>query len=97
MGQLAHGLGLCLLVQAHSVGLDNRNWRYAELTVVKANPSLLVAVLEDHTKPGSANVVNKLVAIDTTSQSVTTVAEGADFYSSPFISPNGKKISWIQW
>ena len=76
---------------------ENINWRYADLAVVKARPNTLVAVLEDHTKPKPADVVNKLVSIDTISRTVTTIADGADFYTFPCISPNGKKICWIQW
>ncbi|KAF8589761.1 alpha/beta-hydrolase [Ramaria rubella] len=76
---------------------ENENWRYAELTVVKAKATLLIAVLEDHTKPEPVNVVNKLVVIDVVSQAVKTLVEGADFYSFPVISPNGKKLAWLQW
>ncbi|KAF8589756.1 hypothetical protein K439DRAFT_1612554 [Ramaria rubella] len=62
----------------------------AELTAVKAKPTLLIAVLEDHTKQEPVNVVNKLVV-------VRMLVEGADIYSSPVISPNGKKLAWLQW
>ena len=67
------------------------------MAIVKARPNTLVAVLEDHTKKNPADVVNKLVSIDTISHTVTTIAHGADFYSFPSISPNGKMICWIQW
>jgi hypothetical protein len=54
-------------------------------------------VLEDHTKPEPANVVNTLVTVNTKNKSVTPLVQGADFYSSPLISPNGKYISFCQW
>jgi hypothetical protein len=65
--------------------------------VFPTKPNTLIAVLEDHTKPDPSTVVNKLVAIDTISQAVETIAEGADFYSSPGFSPDGSRMSWIQW
>ncbi|KIJ37734.1 hypothetical protein M422DRAFT_33621 [Sphaerobolus stellatus SS14] len=76
---------------------ENENWRYADLTVIQQDPTLLLAVLEDHTKPEPANVINKLVAIEAQSQTVTPFAEGADYYAFPTVSPNKKKVAWIQW
>ncbi|KAF8521419.1 alpha/beta-hydrolase [Hysterangium stoloniferum] len=76
---------------------DNKNLRYADITALKDVPTVLLAILEDHIQPEPANVVNKLVAIDTNSQLITTIAEGADFYAFPVVSPNGRKIAWIQW
>lgn len=84
-------------LMSHDIRVDNPNFRYAELTVVPEQPHILIAVLEDHTHPEPANVVNKLVAINTTDQSIQTIAEGADFYAFPRLSPDGTKLLWIEW
>ncbi|HEX7029744.1 MAG TPA: prolyl oligopeptidase family serine peptidase, partial [Gammaproteobacteria bacterium] len=54
----------------------------------------LLAVCEDHafTEPRTT-----LVAVDCTDGAVTTLREGCDFYSSPRLSPNGKRIAWLEW
>ncbi|KAG9125844.1 hypothetical protein FRC07_005967 [Ceratobasidium sp. 392] len=54
-------------------------------------------VLEDHTKPAPHDVVNTLVVIDTNAQTVTNIAEGADFYAFGRFSPDGRKLAWVQW
>jgi dipeptidyl aminopeptidase/acylaminoacyl peptidase len=58
---------------------------------------LLVAVREDHAKPAPADVVNTLVVINTQTSTVTELVGGADFYSSPTFSPDGKHLAWLQW
>ncbi|GJJ05834.1 hypothetical protein Clacol_000021 [Clathrus columnatus] len=76
---------------------DNDKWRYADLAVIPQYSYILLAVLEDHTKPEPSNVVNKLVAINTQDQSIQVVVEGADFYDFPKPSPDGTKLAWTQW
>ncbi|GJJ15140.1 hypothetical protein Clacol_009415 [Clathrus columnatus] len=76
---------------------DNNNWRYADITVIPHHPHILLAVLEDHTKPEPVNVINKLVAINTQDQSIQVVVEGADFYDFSKPSPDGTKLTWVQW
>ncbi|KAG8764673.1 hypothetical protein FRC12_007960 [Ceratobasidium sp. 428] len=51
----------------------------------------------NHTKPAPSDVVNTLVLIDTNAQTVTNIAEGADFYAYGRFSPDGQKLAWIQW
>jgi hypothetical protein len=34
---------------------------------------------------------------DTSSGEVTVLASGADFYSSPALSPDGAQLAWVQW
>lgn len=58
---------------------------------------LLVAVLEDHTKPLPADVVTTLCIINSKTQSVTTVVSGADFYAFPSFSLDGTHLAWEQW
>ncbi|MFL0811491.1 MAG: prolyl oligopeptidase family serine peptidase [Agarilytica sp.] len=69
--------------------------RYADLVYDEQN-NQLIAVCEEHTKE---TVKNYLVAIDinTDKHSVTTLAQGHDFYSSPRISPDGLHILWLTW
>lgn len=58
-------------------------------------------MLEDHTKPKPADVVTTLVTVNiekkTVTPLVTGAVTGANFYSSPKISPDGKHISFVQW
>jgi len=76
---------------------DNTNWRYAELSVFKTNPNVPIAVLGDHTKQDYSAVVTSLVAINTISQDVHAIAQGADFYLCPSVIRDGSRLSWIQW
>ncbi|KAF8580778.1 alpha/beta-hydrolase [Ramaria rubella] len=76
---------------------DNRAWRYADIVCFPENPDMLVAIREDHTHPEPINVVTTLVLVDTRDSSVQIVAKGADFYSNPCFSPDGRNVAWIQW
>ncbi|KAF8311876.1 alpha/beta-hydrolase [Clavulina sp. PMI_390] len=80
-----------------AVSPDNGNFRYGAPTIHPTHPHLIVAVLEDHTKPSPADVVNKLVCINTSTSSISVLAEGADFYAFPAISPDGTHLAFIQW
>jgi len=40
---------------------------------------------------------HRLVSIDTTSGQRQVLAEGADFYAAPSVSPNGQRLAWIEW
>lgn len=65
--------------------------RFADLHLT---PQGLVAVAEHH---GAKNVENYLALINLKNGSYTKLASGYDFYSSPAISQDGKKIAWICW
>ena len=70
--------------------------RYADL-VWEDGRQRLIAIREDHTE-SDIHAVNTIVAIDPESESTGIVlVEGADFYLYPRISPDGKKLAWIQW
>jgi dipeptidyl aminopeptidase/acylaminoacyl peptidase len=61
----------------------------------------LYAVREDHTT-GAKEPVNSIVSIDSGGDwdgdhDVFTVAAGNDFYSSPKLSADGKRIAWTTW
>lgn len=75
----------------------SKPYRFADFTAHPQHSHLVVAVLEDHTKPEPANVVNRLVCIDTKTTELLDVVSGADFYSSGRFSPDGKYICWVEW
>ena len=80
-----------------TIRIDNKNYRYAKLNVHPKHTHLLVAVLEDHTKPLPPDVVTTICIIDSKTQSVTTIVSGADFYAFPSFSPDGTHLAWEQW
>jgi dipeptidyl aminopeptidase/acylaminoacyl peptidase len=74
-------------------------WRYAD-AVHDATRNRLVAVREDHEPDFVAQHGewgNDLVAIDLATGAVTVLAEGADFYAAPRISPDGSTLAWLEW
>ncbi len=72
---------------------QNRSFRYGEPVL---HPSLpwVIAIEEEHT-PDS--VINRLVAFHLLSHKRKVLAEGADFYTSATLSPDGKQLVWVQW
>lgn len=65
--------------------------RFADLHL---SPQGLVAVAEYHAPD---KVENFLALVNTTTGSYTRLASGYDFYASPALSADGKKIAWICW
>ncbi|KAG8892289.1 hypothetical protein FRB99_002818, partial [Tulasnella sp. 403] len=80
-----------------AVSPENHNHRFADFDIHPIDTHWIATVLEDHTKPAPCDVVNSIALVNTETQAVTTIASGADFYSTPRFSPDGKHISWIQW
>lgn len=70
-------------------------WRYADM-ILDAYRERIVCVREDHGGVGT-EAVNTLVAVDLKDGAVQVLAEGHDFYSSPCMSSDGKRIAWITW
>jgi dipeptidyl aminopeptidase/acylaminoacyl peptidase len=68
--------------------------RHADLAFDPCRPRIY-CVCEDHGAPGEP--VTSLVAVDLEGGRVQTLAEGADFYSSPRPSPDGRQLAWISW
>lgn len=56
----------------------------------------LICVCEDHSNSNS-EPINSLVSVDINSGEVKTLVSGADFYSSPVLSPNGSQLAWLTW
>ncbi len=74
-------------------------WRYADMVHDPAH-NRLIAVREDHEEAmvashGEWN--NDLVSIDLATGAVMPIAEGADFYFAPRLSPDGTTLAWLQW
>jgi hypothetical protein len=69
--------------------------RYADL-VVDAERNRLICIREDHT--GSGEAVNGLAAVDLNYESTgTLLVSGNDFYASPRLSPDNRRLAWITW
>jgi dipeptidyl aminopeptidase/acylaminoacyl peptidase len=69
--------------------------RYADFVFDKQR-NRLIAVREDHTM-SDTNCANSIVAVDLETGANTVLVEGCDFYSSPRLSPDGKRLAWIEW
>ncbi|MEM6639484.1 MAG: prolyl oligopeptidase family serine peptidase [Pseudomonadota bacterium] len=73
---------------------DSSTRRFADLNF-DARHHRLLAVSENHA--GKNEPVTTLVAIDLDTGELTTLANGADFYSSPALSPDGSALAWLSW
>ncbi len=75
--------------------------RYADLIMDPARDRV-IAVREDHTVVGR-EPVNTLVGITLTvgdadgADAGAVLVEGADFYASPALSPDGARLAWLSW
>jgi dipeptidyl aminopeptidase/acylaminoacyl peptidase len=72
-------------------------WFYAD-AAFDVRRGRLIVVREDHFDPGR-EPVNTLVSIplDGSAGSGEVVASGFDFYSTPSLSPDGSRLSWLAW
>ncbi len=71
--------------------------RYADFRVIP-DGTRLVSVREIHGVPGDHEARNELVALPSDgSAEPWVIASGHDFYSSPRVSPDGRRIAWITW
>ncbi|MDP1570897.1 MAG: S9 family peptidase [Vicinamibacterales bacterium] len=85
------------------VPLTTPGARYADCSV-DATHGRLVCVREDHTA-GTGEPSNAIVAIEgaldlagaVTPSPGVVLASGADFYSDPVVSPDGRRLAWIEW
>ena len=75
--------------------IDKPDCRYADFFPDPINNSLIYSIEEDH--QDSKNIANCLVVIDLSQYTTEKLTQGADFYTSPRISPCGEIIVWIQW
>lgn len=68
--------------------------RFADMALDKRRGRLL-AVREDHSGAGEA--ANAIVGVDLSTGEQRVLADGADFYSDPRLSPDGATASWLEW
>ncbi len=68
-------------------------WRYAD-GIIDKHRDRWIGVREDHAVEGR-EPVNQIVAIDAAGTRV--LAAGHDFYSSPRLSPDGRKLAYLAW
>ena len=68
--------------------------RYADM-VWDAARDRIVCVRENHS--GGGGPVNELVAIDPADGAELVLVSGGDFYSSPRVSPDGRRLAWLSW
>lgn len=77
--------------------LQSKTLRYGDYDVHRGDEPWVLAVQEDHEIAIPEQVKNYIVAINTKTGEVRRIVEGADFYMFPRFSPDGKKVSWLQW
>ena len=78
------------------IALTPPGFFYADYRVAPHHKRL-VAVREDHSQ-GDAEPPSTIVSIDCDRSGAGDVlVAGADFYSDPIVSPDGKSLAWIQW
>jgi len=68
--------------------------RFADI-VVDEGRHRIICVAEDHS--GSGEPTNTIVSVDVTTGAVRNVVSGRDFYSSPRLSPDGRRLAWLSW
>ncbi len=69
--------------------------RYADGVIDRGRRRIL-CVREDHTTSDTAPV-NTLASIDLETGDERVIACGSDFYSSPRLSPDGRRLAWVTW
>src|ERR687893_381113 len=69
--------------------------RYADM-MVDASRDRIVAVRENHTNV-EREPINELVGIGLENGEERVLASGNDFYSSPRVSPDGRRLAWLTW
>ena len=70
--------------------------RFADL-VVDSQHRQLIAVCEVHSDNSEPQNYLAAIPLDGRDHSIRKLVSGADFYAYPDISPDGQKLSWIQW
>ena len=71
--------------------------RYADFTATP-DRTHLVCVRESHHGPAATDVVNEIVALPADGSGTAQVlASGRDFYASPQLSPDGRRLAYVTW
>lgn len=83
--------------------LRQKSWlRYSDFGVNYASPDnsavdWVLAIEEDHSHPAPKDVKNYVVGVNVRTGEVTRLVTGADFYTNPRFSRDGKWIAWREW
>ncbi|ETN72800.1 peptidase, S9A/B/C family, catalytic domain protein [Necator americanus] len=72
---------------------SEKKLRFADFS---ATDTHIYCVNESHLQPG-VDPENRLISIDRQTKEQKVVASGADFYASPRVSKDGKRLVWMQW
>ncbi|KAM5384418.1 hypothetical protein ACJZ2D_001454 [Fusarium nematophilum] len=72
------------------------NLRYSDFDAHPTSPWVL-ANQEDHEHDTPDQVRNYIVAINTETAHVKRILDNADFYYTPYFSPDGTKLVWLEW
>jgi len=67
--------------------------RYADMSL-DATRDRVICVVEDHTGPA---VINDLRHVSLGGGEPRTLVRGNDFYSTPRVSPDGRRLCWLTW
>lgn len=71
--------------------------RYADFTLTR-DETHLVCIRETHHGPAATDVVNEIVALPSDGRGdVHILAAGRDFYASPRLSPDGRRLAFVAW
>lgn len=70
-------------------------WRYADL-IIDESRNRIICVREDHSQK-EQEAENTLVAVSFDKAEQNILVGGSNFYASPRLSPDGKKLSWLSW
>ncbi|KAJ9217262.1 hypothetical protein DTO166G4_1317 [Paecilomyces variotii] len=68
--------------------------RYADFHVCASEPNWVLAVEE---RGAGSDEIDRVIAIEISTKKQHVIAEGADFYSNPRFSADGKRVCWVQW
>jgi len=92
------GQNLCTLVdgKVRSITQGDNRFRYAD-GVLSDDANTFYCVREDHEKPAPKDVVNEIVSVNTKNGAMKILATGKDFYAAPRLSPDGKKLVYVNW
>ena len=70
--------------------------RYAD-GVIDARRNRMISVREDHTAQ-TRDTINTIVSVNLDGDTGgTVIVSGNDFYSSPRLSPDGRRLAWLAW
>jgi len=69
--------------------------RYADF-IIDAARNRLICIREDH-RVDDREAINTLVAVPLAGGEQIVLAEGDDFYATPRLSPDGRRLAWLTW